>query len=99
MTTLSVAPMLALLALQLADYATTRRILALGGFERNPLVTALIREFGEAWGLAAAKLIVAILAITGALLLGPYASPALLILAGIYALVLANNLIVIARLK
>lgn len=96
MITLSVS---LLLALQLADYATTRRILALGGFERNPLVTALIRALGESRGLLAAKAIVAILAITGALLLEPYATPALLILVGIYALVLANNLIVIARLK
>lgn len=82
-----------------AGDATTRRIIALGGFERNPLVTAMIREFGEAWGLAAAKLIVAVIAITGALLLGHYASPAIMALAGFYALILANNLIVIARLK
>lgn len=96
---MDIALLIALIGLQVADYATTRRILALGGFERNPLVTALIREFGEAWGLAAAKLIVAVLAITGVLLLGPYASPAMMILAGFYALILANNLIVIARLR
>lgn len=84
--------LLCLIALQVVDWWTTRRVLALGGRELNPIVRWLMDRLGETAGLVAAKAFVVALAIAGALLMGRHAIWPLAALCGLYAVVVSWNL-------
>ena len=71
-------------ALQLADYALTARILDRGGLELNPLVRTLIDTWGKR-GLVVAKLVA--VAVGGVALLYERADIVLGVLCALYALV------------
>lgn len=88
-----------LIALQVLDWWTTRRVLDLGGHARNPAVRWLMDRLGETAGLVAAKAFVAVLAIAGALLMGLYAVWPLGVLCVVYGWVVWRNWRVIGRLK
>ena len=62
---MTIALTLLLLALQVADWWTTRRILAAGGKELNVVVRWLINRIGYEWGLIVVKGTVAALLLVG----------------------------------
>jgi hypothetical protein len=88
-----------LIALQVADYLTTRRILALGGYERNPIVRWFMSRLGERDGLIIAKLTMTSLALGSTALMGGVALWPLAALCALYCYVVWGNWRVIARLK
>ena len=90
-----IALLILLAALQAADWSTTRTILALGGYERNPAVRWLMGGMGTDPALA---LKTALVCAIGALLLH-WPWPFLAALTAAYAWVVWSNLRVIARLR
>lgn len=94
------APLLLLfIAFQVADFLSTRSILALGGYERMWLTKRLMTWLGADIGLVVAKALVTIFGVLAFAFLGRFAVPVLAALDAAYALVLANNIRVIARLR
>ena len=83
-----------LFALQIGDWLTTRRILALGGVEKNPIIRKLISAVGS--HLALLIKTVAVMAIGLALTFLPW--PFLAVLCAMYAWVVWSNWRVLGRL-
>lgn len=88
-----------LVAFQVIDWWTTRRILTLGGYERNPVVRWFMVTMTPDVGLVASKAAVVALGLLSIAFLGPYAVWVLGGLCAVYAVVVAGNLRVIGRLK
>ena len=90
-----IALLILLAAMQAADWWTTRTILALGGYERNPAVRWLMGKLGTDAALAVKTVIV--VAIGAVLLRWPW--PFLAALNALYAWVVWSNWRVIERLR
>lgn len=86
-----------LIALNIADWLTTRRIIALGGHEKNPAMDAVLRRWGFT-GLAVAKILLVGPAVLAALI-WPALWPVPALLCAAYGWVVLSNVRVVRRLE